>query len=69
MKKITLILIAFVFAQVSFAQPPAGKAKPGTVYGAQTDDKNAVEASELSTLLKSKDTVTVKVKAKVLEVC
>jgi hypothetical protein len=69
MKKITLIILALLCSQISFAQPPSGKAKPGTVYGAKTDDKNAVAASELISLLKSKDTVTVKVKATVVDVC
>ena len=69
MKKITFLLFALFVAQLSFAQPPSGKATPGTVYGAKIDDKNSVAASELTAMLKTKDTVTVKVKAKVLEVC
>lgn len=69
MKKITLIALVFFFSQISFAQPPSGKATLGTTYGAKTDAKNAIAASELPALLKSKDTVAVKVKAKVLEVC
>lgn len=69
MKKITLTLLVVLFVQITFAQPPSGKAKPGTVYGANTDAKNAVVASELSSLLKAKDTVTVKVKATVVDVC
>ena len=69
MKKTTFIILALLFVQIAFAQPPSGKATPGTVYGAKTDAKNAVPASELSTLLKGKDTIAVKVKATVLEVC
>ncbi|WP_317900100.1 DUF4920 domain-containing protein [Aurantibacillus circumpalustris] len=69
MKKITLILVTIVFSQIVLAQPPSGKAKPGTVYGAKTDEKNAIEASSLTAMLKTKDTLTVKVKAKVLDVC
>jgi len=68
-KKIALLIFTLCLLQVSFSQPPAGKAKPGTVYGAATDDKNAVPASELSAMLKTKDTVAIKIKAKVLEVC
>ena len=68
-KKHTLIFFAIFIVQFSFAQPPAGKAKQGTVYGAKTDDKNAISASELPAMLKAKDTVAVKVKAKVEEVC
>src|SRR5687767_969393 len=69
MKKRGLGLLLLFVAQLSFAQPPAGKATPGSIYGAKTDDKNVVAASELPVLLKSKDTVAVKVKAKVLDVC
>ena len=69
MKKVASIIFALMFAHISFGQPPAGKAKPGTVYGGKTDEKNAVAASELPVLLKGKDTAQVKVKAKVLEVC
>ncbi|PBQ34923.1 DUF4920 domain-containing protein [Sphingobacteriaceae bacterium] len=69
MKKVSLILVAVLYVQFFVAQPPAGKATPGTTYGAKTDAKNAVSASELPALLKSKDTVAVKVKATVLEVC
>ncbi len=51
------------------AQPPDGKAKAGDVYGAKTDNKNAVAATELPTLMKGKDTIPVKVTGKVLDVC
>jgi len=66
-----LITFLFFFCSISFAysQPPAGKATPGTVYGAKTDAKNAIPASELPALLAKKDTVAVKVKATVLDVC
>jgi hypothetical protein len=69
MKKIVVFVIVFFSAQLIFAQPPKGKAKPGTTYGAKTDDKNSLAASELPALLKVKDTVSVKIKAKVLNVC
>jgi hypothetical protein len=68
-KKLALILFVALFVQISVAQPPAGKATPGKIYGAKVDPKNAVAASELPGLLKGKDTVVVKVKAKVSEVC
>lgn len=69
MKKISLLLVAIFYFQFFIAQPPAGKATPGSTYGAKTDAKGAVAAGELPTLLKGKDTIAVKVKAKVLEVC
>jgi hypothetical protein len=69
MKRIAVLMSVFFVATISFGQPPAGKATPGTTYGAVIDEKNAVAASELPAMLKGKDTVAVKVKAKVLEVC
>lgn len=69
MKKITILLSIVLIAQFGLAQPPAGKATPGTVYGAVLDDKNVVPSSELLAMLKEKDTIQVKVKAKVQEVC
>jgi len=69
MKKIAVIILALLFVQISFAQPPSGKATPGTSYGAKVDEKNSLAASELPALLKSKDTVAVKLKAKVIDVC
>lgn len=64
--------LSFVFALAfvgAIAQPPEGKATPGTVYGAQVTAENAVAASELPALLKQKDTVPVKVKAVVVSSC
>lgn len=69
MKRIIVFALVFFSAQLLLAQPPKGKAKPGTIYGAKTDDKNSVAATELPAMLKVKDTVSVKVKAKVLNVC
>lgn len=69
MKKIILLVCALFFAQLLSAQPPAGKATPGTTYGAPITDKDAIAATELPELLKKSDTAKVKVKAKVLEVC
>lgn len=54
---------------VCFSQPPAGKAAVGSTYGANVNPSNSINASELPEMLKSKDTVHVKVKAKVTEVC
>lgn len=69
MKKIILALATLFSVQISMAQAPTGKAKPGTVYGAKTDASNAVVATQLPVMLKAKDTVAVKVKAKVLDAC
>ncbi len=51
------------------AQPPSGKATAGTVYGAKTTPDGAVEIAQVPDMLKTKDTVAVKVKAKVLSSC
>lgn len=67
--RITLVLLFVVFTIAGIAQPPAGKATPGTIYGAKTNNSNTVEASKIPDMLKSKDTISVKVKAKVLDAC
>src|SRR4051812_4763570 len=69
MKKIILVFVIVFFTNLVIAQPPAGKAKAGDVYGAKTDAKNAVAAKELPALMKGKDTITVKVTGKVLDIC
>lgn len=68
-RTIPILIFFFLVSSALLAQPPAGKATPGSIYGAKTDDKNSIAANELPALLKTKDTVAVKVKAKVLEVC
>ncbi len=69
MKRLILTSIVVIGALYLSAQPPQGKATAGTVYGAKTTDQGAVDMKEVSTLLKSKDTVAVKVKAQVVSSC
>ncbi|MBL7933699.1 MAG: DUF4920 domain-containing protein, partial [Bacteroidia bacterium] len=69
MKKIVFSLLMVFAVSVCLSQPPAGKANVGSNYGAKVDPANSINASELPGMLKSKDTVQVKVKAKVTEVC
>ncbi|MBL7911468.1 MAG: DUF4920 domain-containing protein [Bacteroidia bacterium] len=69
MKKIIFAFIIVFITNLAMAQPPDGKAKAGDVYGSKTDNKNAVAANELPTLMKGKDTIPVKVTGKVLDVC
>lgn len=69
MKKIILSLFILFSFQVLLAQPPKGKAKPGSGFGKKIDALNSISASELPILLKSKDTLTVKIKAKTLDAC
>ncbi len=62
--------IAFIFCSLlTMAQPPQGKAAPGTVYGAKTTADGAVDIATVQAMLKTKDTIPVKVKAKVLNSC
>jgi hypothetical protein len=68
MKKFFTIAIVF-FSAGLFAQPPAGQARPGDVYGAAVTNEHVIEASALPAALQSNDTPYVKVMAKVLEVC
>lgn len=68
--KTTFLSLAFSLSVLlSMAQPPSGKATPGTVYGAATTEKGAVSIAEVQSLLKNKDTVAVKVKAVVISSC
>lgn len=66
----TNFFFLFLFAAIAaVAQPPEGKANPGTVYGAPVRADGAVAAAEIPALLKGKDTVAVKVKALVTSSC
>ena len=69
MKKITLTIAIILCAYFINAQPPAGKAKVGDTYGAKITETNAIHISELPALLKGKDTVAVKIKAKAISSC
>ena len=69
MKKILFVLLAMEIGHAAMAQAPKGKATPGTTYGAKIEGSNAVDAATLPSLLSGKDTVKVKVKAKVLDAC
>ena len=68
--KTIIITLALSFSVLfSFAQPPSGKATPGTIYGAKTTETGAISMTEVQELLKSKDTVAIKVKAVVVSSC
>ena len=69
MKKIVLTLSVILCSYLMNAQAPAGKAKVGDTYGKKIDETGAIAIAELPALLKTKDTVTVKVKAKALSSC
>lgn len=69
MKKTTLTLGFILSTIIVFAQAPAGKAKVGDTYGAKVTEEGAIAITELPNLLKGKDTVVVKVKAKAMSSC
>src|SRR4249919_3617701 len=67
--KYVLIVAALFFTLGTQAQPPSGKAKKGNIYGQKVDPAGATDASQLAANIDRKDTVTVKVKGKVQDVC
>ncbi|MES2763417.1 MAG: DUF4920 domain-containing protein [Bacteroidota bacterium] len=69
MKKITLFIAIILCAFFVNAQPPEGKANIGDTYGAKVTEEGAVSISELPALLKGKDTIAVKVRAKAVSSC
>jgi hypothetical protein len=69
MRKITLLIALIICVTFVNAQPPAGKANVGDTYGAKVTEQGAIAISELPALLKGKDTIAVKVKAKAVNSC
>ncbi len=69
MKKSIILLMSVFCSYYTNAQAPEGKAKPGDNYGVKITETGAISISELPMLLKSKDTVAVKIKAKALSSC
>ena len=61
MNRIILTTAAVLFTLLISAQPPSGKAKPGTTYGAKVDKNNALESQKLPGMLNDKDTINVKI--------
>ena len=68
MKKITLSIIALVSICLVYAQPPAGDANKGDVYGATMATEKAIKKSQIKNL-ESGIPITGQVEGKVLEVC
>lgn len=69
MKKFIILIPALLLGMVVMAQPPKGKAKKGTIYGAKVDKSGAMPANELTGFMKGKEKSPVKVQGKVTEVC
>lgn len=69
MKKLLLAAaIAFV-STAAIAQPPAGDAKPGDVYGEIKSVNGAIDIAQIPAKLAKEESIDTKVTAKVLEVC
>lgn len=69
MKKLFLIIAVTLTGITLMAQPPEGPADKGMTFGVATTEKDAVNASELPSLLDPKEPKEVKVKGMVVEVC
>lgn len=69
MKKIILTLSVILCSYFMNAQAPAGKAKVGDTYGKKINETGVIAIAELPALLKTKDTVAVKIKAKSVSSC
>ncbi|HCF63871.1 MAG TPA: DUF4920 domain-containing protein [Chitinophagaceae bacterium] len=69
MKKFFILVPALLLGMVVMAQPPKGKSKKGTVYGANVDKSGAMPANDLTGFMKGKASANVKVQGKVTEVC
>ena len=64
-----LLVTGILFSLGAFSQPPTGKAKKGNVYGQKVDPTGAADISSLAANVDRPDTVPVKVRGKVLDVC
>jgi hypothetical protein len=69
MKSILTILFCLSLIFIAKAQPPEVPATPGTTFGAATTSDGAVEAAELPNFLETKESGSIKVIAKVTDVC
>jgi cytochrome oxidase Cu insertion factor (SCO1/SenC/PrrC family) len=70
MKKIIALVVFVSGALFTYAQPPAGDANAGDVYGAKVKAKGAVAIADVVTQLEGGAQLDdVKIKAKILEVC
>ena len=70
MKKIIALVVFVSGALFTYAQPPAGDANAGDIYGAKVKAKGAVAIAEVVTQLDGGAQLDdVKIKAKILEVC
>jgi hypothetical protein len=70
MKNILFVLITIGFSIFSYAQPPAGDANPGDVYGSKVKAKGAQDLTDVVTQLENGSTLSeTKIRAKITDVC
>jgi len=69
MKQFILVLLLAVTVSLVNAQPPEGNANIGDHYGAQITADHSVQLSEVPNLLGAKESVNLKVAARVIDVC
>ena len=69
MKKVIFLSLMVVATLCSQAQPPKGPANVGSTYGASITSAGAVDIATIPDQLANTDSVTTKVRAKVLDVC
>lgn len=69
MKKLLFLIPALFLGIILMAQPPAGEANTGMVFGKKTTADGAIAANDLGASIKGAESVPVKVKGKVKEVC
>lgn len=69
MKKVLFSILAFSFFTLTNAQPPEGLASAGMNFGAKVTADAAIDINELDAALKGKESVDIKIKGKVVEVC
>lgn len=69
MKQILLTFFAICAFTFSYAQPPAGNAAKGDLYGDSFTSSKAIKGKTLEKKLKSESEVATTIKGKVIEVC
>jgi hypothetical protein len=70
MKKIIFLLLGLCyFSNTLLAQAPKLSTKKGTNYGEKITAKDAVSPDDVTTLLKNKESIDVKIKGTVVDVC
>jgi hypothetical protein len=69
MKKIITFFLLVAAVKLSYAQPPAGPAAPGNIYGDTVNADGTTPLADLTNQLSKKDTVATKITGKVLASC